>query len=412
MYADEVDQWLLRFSHCRRVAIASITSASIPLACYWPPSFVYAGSWIKLLSCDQYDLYLIRPGPKNNISEGPPHAVMVYRIHFTVQDLARTRVAEAPMPLHELELAARVLQSRCQPARLESWRHRARAQLSAQARMTLALMPAVGYSPGFLSPTKVGAIEELLEQVRRTPRERVRANLLEIAHHNPSLPEWSRRLADDASLFTELCTGLRHLHASLLAPHWHQFTEQLEVDRTLRLQQLLTGGVEQLLARANPEWMRWNSPVLEIKMLNGADQDFYLDGQGFLLIPSMFCPRAIVTHGRPVSVSYPACQDQPLRGLTALASMPGHVTSPSVSTLLGRTRTLVLTTIAKHQGCSTKELAALAGIAPASASEHATILREAGLIHSLRQRNAVLHSLTSLGVALLNGTVKSVGSVP
>ncbi|MFC8259752.1 ArsR/SmtB family transcription factor [Streptomyces sp. NPDC057291] len=73
-----------------------------------------------------------------------------------------------------------------------------------------------------------------------------------------------------------------------------------------------------------------------------------------------------------------------------------------MATLLGRTRTLVLATIAKHQGCSTKELAARAGIAPPSASEHATILREAGLIHSLRQRNAVLHSLTSLGLALLN----------
>ncbi|WUD70263.1 hypothetical protein OG937_46050 [Streptomyces sp. NBC_00510] len=75
---------------------------------------------------------------------------MVYRIHFTVQDLARTRVAEAPMPLHELELAARALQSRSQPARLDAWRHRARAQMSAQARVALALMPAVGYSPGFL----------------------------------------------------------------------------------------------------------------------------------------------------------------------------------------------------------------------------------------------------------------------
>ncbi|MEU8835448.1 MULTISPECIES: winged helix-turn-helix domain-containing protein [Streptomyces] len=327
---------------------------------------------------------------------------MVYRIHFTVQDLARTRVSEAPMPLHELELAARSLQSRSRPAHLGAWRHRARAQLSAQARMTLALMPAVGCSPGFLSPTKAGAIEELLEQVRSTPRERVRTDLLEVAHHRPSLPEWSRRLPDDASLFADICTGLSHLHACLLAPHWAQFTEHLAADRTLRLQQLLTGGVEQLLTEANPQWMRWNPPVLEIRMVDGADHDLHLDGEGFLLIPSMFCARAIVTHGRPVSVSYPARADQSLRGLTALSFMPGHVTSPSVSTLLGRTRTLVLTTIAKHQDCSTKELAARAGIAPASASEHATILREAGLIRSLRQRNSVLHSLTPLGLALLN----------
>ncbi|MFE7156784.1 winged helix-turn-helix domain-containing protein [Streptomyces sp. NPDC057636] len=353
---------------------------------------------------DRYDLDLIRPDLKNDIPKGAPQAVMVYRIHFTVQDLARTRVAEAPMPLHELELAARALQSRSQPAWLDAWRHRARAQLSAQARMALALMPAVGYSPGFISPTKVGAIEELLDQVRSTPRERVRKSLLETAHRHPSLPGWARRLADDASLFAELCTGLSHLHTSLLAPYWAQFTELLAADRTLRVQQWLTGGVEHLLTQANPQWMQWNSPVLEVRMASGADRDLYLDGEGFLLIPSMFCTRAIVTDGRPVAVSYPVCPNRHLGELTALASVPGQARPCGVSTLLGRTRTTVLTTIAEHQGCSTKELAARAGIAPASASEHATILREAGLIRSLRHRNSMLHSLTPLGLVLLNAS--------
>ncbi|AVH60686.1 MULTISPECIES: MarR family transcriptional regulator [Streptomyces] len=327
---------------------------------------------------------------------------MAYRIHFTVQDLARTRVAEAPMPLHELELAARALQSRSQPARLDAWRHRARTQLSAQARMALALMPTVGSSPNFLSPTKAGTIEELLEQVRATPRERVRSDVLETALHHPSLPAWARDLADDPSLFAELCTGLGHLHTFLLAPHWTQFTEHLAVDQALRLQHILTGGVDQLLTQANPRWMRWNPPVLEVRMANGAERDLYLEGQGILLIPSIFGTRTIVTDSQPVSVSYPASQDQHPHELTAPASAPGHRRSPGVSTLLGRTRTVVLTTIAEHQGCSTKELAARAGIAAASASEHATILREAGLIRSLRHRNSVRHSLTPLGQALLD----------
>ncbi|MER5602967.1 winged helix-turn-helix domain-containing protein [Streptomyces sp. NPDC002265] len=327
---------------------------------------------------------------------------MVYRIHFTVQDLARTRVAEGPMPLHELELAARALQSRSRPARLDAWRHHARAQLSAQARMALALMPAVGHSPGFLSPAQAGSVEELVEHVRSTPRERVRTHLREAAERRSSLPAWTHRLADDTALLAELCTGLRHLYACLLAPYWGQFTEHLASDRTVRLQQLLTGGVEQLLTRANPQWMRWKPPVLEIRMASGADRDLYLEGEGFLLIPSMFCTRAVVTDGPPVSVSYPIGPDQPPSQLTALAPEAGRTRTSGVSMLLGRTRTAVLTTIAEHQGCSTKELAAHAGIAPASASEHATILREAGLIRSLRHRNSVLHSLTSLGLMLLN----------
>ena len=47
---------------------------------------------------------------------------LVYRIHFTSQDLARTRVAEAPPPLLELDRAARALQDRGQAVRLDSWR--------------------------------------------------------------------------------------------------------------------------------------------------------------------------------------------------------------------------------------------------------------------------------------------------
>ena len=47
-------------------------------------------------------------------------------------------------------------------------------------------------------------------------------------------------------------------------------------------------------------------------------------------------------------------------------------------------------------------LAAFAGIAPPSAGEHATVLRQAGLIHTVRHRNAALHSPTSLGMSLLS----------
>lgn len=75
----------------------------------------------------------------------------------------------------------------------------------------------------------------------------------------------------------------------------------------------------------------------------------------------------------------------------------------SLAPLLGRTRAVVLAAIAEHPGCSTKELAALTSLAPASASEHSTVLREAGLIRTVRYRNAVLHSPTNLGTALLSG---------
>ncbi|MBD0742335.1 hypothetical protein BG418_12700 [Streptomyces sp. CBMA152] len=325
---------------------------------------------------------------------------MAYRIHFTLQDLARTRVSEAALPLLELELAVRALQDRSQPTRLDAWRRQSRAAMSEQARMALSLMPAVGSTPDFLSPTQAGTPEEVLEHVRATSRKQIQVDLADVAMHN-SVPAWARHLADDASLFNEVCAGLSQLHGILLGPLWPRLNTHFMADRTVRSRQLLTGGVEELLARANPRWIRWNPPVLEIRMINGADRDLHLEGEGVTLVPSAFCTRTIVISPAPVFITYPALLDEPLRRFTALAPDPTPSTA-AVPALLGRTRASVLNAIAEHPGCSTKELATLAAIAPASASEHATVLREAGLIRTLRHRNTALHSPTPLGMALLN----------
>ncbi|MER5968430.1 winged helix-turn-helix domain-containing protein [Streptomyces sp. NPDC002055] len=74
---------------------------------------------------------------------------------------------------------------------------------------------------------------------------------------------------------------------------------------------------------------------------------------------------------------------------------------PSLA-LLGRTRAVVLCVIADHPACTTTQLAQRARISPASASEHATTLRSAGLTTLTRERKAVLHTLTHLGLTLLS----------
>jgi DNA-binding transcriptional ArsR family regulator len=101
-------------------------------------------------------------------------------------------------------------------------------------------------------------------------------------------------------------------------------------------------------------------------------------------------------------VIYPANDDQPLHRLTALTPNASAGAPEGIAALLGRTRAAVLHAIAEHPESSTKELAALVGIAPASASEHATTLREAGLTYTVRHRNTALHSPTDLGITLLS----------
>ncbi|MFB7448202.1 MarR family transcriptional regulator [Streptomyces sp. NPDC056194] len=73
-----------------------------------------------------------------------------------------------------------------------------------------------------------------------------------------------------------------------------------------------------------------------------------------------------------------------------------------VGSVLGHTRAAVLGTIARHPGCSTQQLAVLVGIAKASASEHATTLRNAGLIATHRDRRTTAHIATPTGIAVLN----------
>jgi hypothetical protein len=264
--------------------------------------------------------------------------------------------------------------------------------------MALSMIPPVGWS--FAGPSQPGKPEELLEQVRAMPRKRIRA---EVANCANDIPSWGRRLADDAALYQQFADGFASLYAVLLGPYESQLADLFAADRTVRMRHFLDGGVEHLLAKANPQLMRWKPPVLEIKMANGIDYDLRLEGQGIVLLPSLFCTRSIVTdssleQGGQLVVSYPAGHDWPLRRLTTLAPK----STSAVSALLGKTRAAVLATIAEHPGCSTKELAALTDIAPASASEHATVLRQAGLINTVRHRNAAIHSPTNLGLALLN----------
>lgn len=332
---------------------------------------------------------------------------MVFRIHFTAEDLARTRVAEAPMPLVELKQAARTLQDRSQPARLSGWRRHSLAQLSAAARLALDFIPSVGWSPTFIGAPQAGSPEELIEQVRATPTRQIRRALTTILPHNSTMgvPSLTRHLTEPDFL-SRLCDGLSALYGVLLAPYWPEMVDIFTADRSVRMRQVLHGGVEQLLNQANPQGMCWNPPVLEIPTpRDNNEYDLHLEGRGLLLVPSTMLMRPVIHYDAEPqhAVTYPARHDQPLRRLTTFAPKvaPTRSTAP-VAALLGHTRAAVLTAIAEHPGCSTKELAAVAGLAPSSASEHATVLREAGLITTVRHRNTALHSTSQLGLNLLN----------
>ena len=67
--------------------------------------------------------------------------------------------------------------------------------------------------------------------------------------------------------------------------------------------------------------------------------------------------------------------------------------------LVGQTRSAVLHGVGG--GCTTSELARRVGVSLASASQHASVLREAGLVTTRRAGRSVAHRLTARGREML-----------
>ncbi|MFJ7630037.1 helix-turn-helix domain-containing protein [Streptomyces sp. NPDC097595] len=319
------------------------------------------------------------------------------RIHVSGWDLSRVRMASGPDALWETILSFHRLRDRRASAVFGKWRTETRPRLSGEVRLLSAVVPQRGYFPDFLTPSQESA-EPLgpdagMEAVRATPPERLSA---EIALLGDAGARHAARLEPlregGAEPLARLVAALRDYHRAAVEPYWPHIRSAVEADRAIRGRALLGGGTDELLASLPPV-IRWRAPVLEADY--PVDRDLHLDGRGLLLQPSYFCRGAPVVLRDPLLppvLVYPVAH----RAAPAFAD-PG----PSLGRLLGQTRSTVLRAIG--DGCTTSELARRAGVSLASASQHACVLREAGLVHTLRHGSSVQHTLTPLGGSLLRG---------
>jgi DNA-binding transcriptional ArsR family regulator len=159
--------------------------------------------------------------------------------------------------------------------------------------------------------------------------------------------------------------------------------------------------VEALLGTLHPA-VNWSPPVLEIT--HDRDEDIYPDGAGLVIMPSLFLfgrPTVFVDPHRPDAAPrlvYPVPMDA---GISATLWEGRPRRGKALGALMGRTRAEILHALSEH--CNTTELGRRVGISTAAASQHATVLRAAGLISSKRRLNTVEHSLTVLGSTLVEG---------
>lgn len=342
---------------------------------------------------------------------------MGLRLHFTSDDLARTRVSPGRGPLAETIWAMTLL--RCPVQRqvtLGGWRERAYSQLTRgpgsrsgqelrhRLRPLTMLMPHCRHWVDLLTLTgEKATFEEGTEALLTIPRDQMLAELHD-CDGRFRLPSAAWAIADPGSdARRQLADAVEVAYRGLVQPYWQGVESQLRAEQARRGRILMDGGVDGLLSTLNATRIRWQPPVLEI--LGPSDGDVYLDGRGLTLVPSVFIgnyPAVLAdtddSRGSPLTLAYPVSGD-PSGGIRLWGGT--QPAGKALAALLGRTRAAVLDSIA--DGCTTTELARKVGVSPAAASQHATVLREAGLIMTCRQGSAVWHTLTALGAQLLDG---------
>ncbi len=217
-------------------------------------------------------------------------------------------------------------------------------------------------------------------------------------------PAWIHGLPGDGRVRRQLAAALRERHDADVGPHWARIRAHLHAERAARARVLAEGGVQQLLTTLHPQ-LRWRPPYLEVLTLPGCWRDLPADGRGITLVPSVFSRSVRVyesmsDHDQSLVVFFPALRELGEAERIWQPVVPGGP-GGALAALLGQTRAAALAAV--RDGCTTTELAGQLAVAPATASHHAAVLRNAGLITTRRLGSAVIHTLTDLGASVLHG---------
>lgn len=256
------------------------------------------------------------------------------------------------------------------------------------ARLLLDLIPENGRTPAFLEPLR-GELCVALETVRSTPAARIRDDVaLTLAGRRA--PAWIRRLTmGEPSAMRSLLTSLHSYFNACLLPYWQNIREGFEAELNRFAEVQLEYGSRVALEDLHPR-MRWRGDTLDID--TDADLEISPKGEGIVLAPVALWREQPLIGRLPdgaVLIVYPARNvllDEPAR---AIAREKG------LADLIGHTRAKMLQALTEP--CGTAELARRVSRSAAATSEHATVLRRAGLIVTIREGRGVQHVLTRLG---------------
>ncbi|MGF1426177.1 winged helix-turn-helix domain-containing protein [Kitasatospora sp. LaBMicrA B282] len=312
------------------------------------------------------------------------------RIELSADDLARIRFAAQPAPLVELKLSLMMLQRPDSAALFGRWRNGLWRLLPGSTRPLWDLVtPYRG--PAFLDPVSID-LATGLEAVRAAPPALVRDGIERVwANRRETPPQWLRDLTEnDSAAWQLLRRGLRDAYDTVLRPSWPEIGS---LHQTEYLRYALTAaehGVAAALTSLCP-----GSRLIDGTWELDAPYDRHLlaAGRGLILLPTFHwtgSPLLGTVPGEPALLVYPAGQGIPIT--------PTPTDHDALAPVLGTTRARALRLLTDP--LTTTELAHQLGISLGTASTHASALRDAGLITTVRDGRAVHHSRTPLGTAL------------
>ncbi|MEU3356015.1 winged helix-turn-helix domain-containing protein [Streptomyces sp. NPDC037389] len=328
------------------------------------------------------------------------------RIHLTAADFAGIRFAPRAAPLLELNTALMKLLTPGDELLFGRWRRRSLRSLPVAVEALGDLVPA-GRAPGFLDVFD-DSLEEGLDAVREWRPDEVRSEIERVyAGHPAPPPLWVRDLhRGEAGAWRVLRRAQHAAFDSVLRPVWPVVRDLHQREFTRHALAVAEYGLGAALAGLVPG-ARLRGSVWELP--GARERDVEPGGRGLVLRPTFHWnghPLVSDLPGRPVHVTFPAGP-----GLPIAPSGPDDPDRPeeALARVLGRTRCEMLILLAEEH--TTSGLARRLGVSNATASAHATALRGAGLVTTVRAGRAVLHRRTAMG-SLLAGRERKWGHKP
>jgi DNA-binding transcriptional ArsR family regulator len=324
------------------------------------------------------------------------------RFEVGADDLSRSRFALSPVfeLLSLLRILAGLSRQRLPAdwsARLIPTFRRLRRDWDLDAVLAL---ESRSYGPDFIARPPLGLAqtwEDDLAAVRATELPHARREIAYCLGLRPTTDRRVLAVLDSDDVVDRIGDALDLAWHGLLVHDWPQLRAICERDVVYRAGQLGRSGWAAALDGLHPR-LRWRAGGIEVLRMTG-NPTVALDGQGLLLIPSVFVWPGVAVH---VDDPWPKAVTYPARGTAALWETPATTDPDALADLLGRSRARLLASL--REPASTSQLAASLGLAVGAVGDHLTVLRRAGLLHRARSGRSVLYQRTPLGDALAGGS--------